>query len=229
MPRTEYDAVVVGAGPNGLAAAVTLVQAGLSVAVFEAGETIGGGTRSAEVTLPGFVHDICSAIHPLGLASPFFRALDLEKHGLRWIHPEAPLAHPFDDGPPAMLYRTLEATGATLGGDAASYSQLMQPFVDLWDKLFLDVLAPIHFPRFPWLMARFGIRAICSVEGLVDAWFNGSRARGLVAGLGGHAIMPLSHPATAGFALMLGIAGHAVGWPMPAGGSQKLPMPLLPC
>jgi phytoene dehydrogenase-like protein len=220
--KTSYDAIVVGAGPNGLSAAVTLARAGLSVAIYEASETIGGGARSTELTLPRFMHDVCSAIHPLGIASPFFRSLPLENHGLKWIHPDVPLAHPFDEGPPALLERTFRLTGASLGPDAASYRMWMQPFADRWDDLFLDVLAPIHFPRSPWLLAQFGIRAICSVEATVESWFQGVRARGLVAGLGAHAILPLSHPATAGFALMLGIAGHAVGWPMPAGGSQKI-------
>src|SRR5947209_6803977 len=133
--RDAYDAIVVGSGPNGLAAAITLAQTGRSVVVFEARDTIGGGSRSMELTLPGFIHDVCSAIHPLGLGSPFFRTLPLEQYGLQWIHPSAPLAHPLDDGPAVVLERSIEETGETLGRDAKAYHKLMTPLADHWDVL----------------------------------------------------------------------------------------------
>src|SRR5438067_8497567 len=152
--RNAYDAIVVGSGPNGLSAAITMASAGRSVIVYEAKETIGGGSRSAELTLPGFVHDICSAIHPLALASPFFRTLPLKQHGLEWIQPPAALAHPFDDGTAAVLYRSIRATGETLGVDAQAYCRFMQPLVDNADKLLYELLAPLHVPRYPLAFAR---------------------------------------------------------------------------
>ena len=223
MPKGQaYDAVVVGSGPNGLAAAITLAQAGLSVIIFEGKETIGGGMRSSELTLPGFIHDICSAIHPLGIGSPFFRSLPLDKHGLEWIQPQAPLAHPFDDGPAAVLERSIDATGRTLDIDAEAYKKLMEPWVINWDKLSSDLLAPLHFPQHPLLMACFGLLAIRSASGLSKSWFKGERASGFFAGLAAHSIMPLDQPLTAAFGLILGTLGHAVGWPLPRGGSQQI-------
>jgi len=218
-----YDAIVVGSGPNGLAAAITLAQAGLSVVVFEAKSTIGGGTRSAELTLPGFVHDICSAIHPLSIGSPFFCMLPLAKYGLEWIHPLAPLAHPFDDGTAAMLERSIDTTSETLGGqDAAAYRKLMGSLVPDWNNLAADLLSPLHLPKHPIGLARFGLIAIRSAISLAKGLFNGERARGFFAGLAAHSIMPLNKPLTAAFGLILGILGHAVGWPIPRGGSQKI-------
>jgi len=219
---SKYDAVVVGSGPNGLAAAITLAQAKLSVLLLEAKSSVGGGMRSAELTLPGFTHDICSAIHPLGIGSPFFKSLPLHQHGLQWIHPSAPLAHPFKDGTPVILERSLEETCQYLGEDASAYRSLMQPFVENWDQLADDILAPLHFPRHPIAMARFGYYAIRSAEGLANKMFKNARTRGLFAGLAAHSIMPLQQPLTAAFGLILGVLGHAVGWPMPCGGTQKL-------
>jgi phytoene dehydrogenase-like protein len=217
-----YDAVVIGSGPNGLAAAITLAQAGCSVVVFEAKATIGGGMRSAELTLPGFIHDICSAIHPLGVGSPFFRNLPLAEHGLTWIHPPTPLAHPLDDSA-ALLEQSIEATGATLGQDAEAYRRLMAPLVADWDKLAIDLLAPFPFPpRHPLALARFGLNAIRSARGLAESLFKGELARALLAGLAGHSIMPLEQPPTAAFGLVLGMIGHAIGWPLPQGGSQRI-------
>ena len=218
----RYDAVVVGAGPNGLAAAITLARATLSVLVIEAANEIGGGTRSAELTLPGFTHDVCSAIHPLGAGSPFFRSLPLDQHGLEWIHPAAPLAHPFDDGSAVTLERSVEQTAAGLGVDAAAYVELMQPLVDRWDVLAEEFLAPPHLFRHPFAIAGFGLMAIRSASALARARFRGARASALFAGLAAHCILPLDFTMTASFGLMLGLTGHAVGWPFPRGGSQKI-------
>jgi phytoene dehydrogenase-like protein len=223
MSKYAYDAIVVGSGPNGLAAAITLARAGLAVLVLEAKDTVGGGTRSAELTLPGFVHDVCSAVHPLGVSSPFFRELPLGEHGLDWIHPPAPLAHPFDDGTAVVLERSVVTTGETLGPDATTYQKLIAPFVADWDKLAEDVLGPLSIPpRYPFVLARFGLRAIRSATGLAESLFEGERARALFAGMAGHSMLPLKRLPTAAFGLLLGIMGHAVGWPIPRGGSQRI-------
>ena len=222
MPPAR-PAIVVGAGPNGLSAAVELARAGHRVLVFEAMDVIGGGTRSEALTLPGFVHDVCSAVHPMAAASPFFRQLPLAAHGLEWIHPPAPLAHPFDDGTAALLERSTAATGDTLDRhDAVAWRRLMDPFVDRWEPLFDGALAPLHVPRHPVLMARFGLRALRSARGLAASWFGGERARALFAGVAAHTLEPLTAPPTAAFGLMLAIAGHAVGWPIARGGSQHI-------
>lgn len=220
--KAAYDAVVVGAGPNGLAAAITLAQTGRSVIVYEAKETVGGGMRSAELTLPGFVHDICSAIHPLGLGSPFFRELPLEQHGLSWIHPEILLAHPFEDGSAAALHRSIEATGKSLGEDAEAYSGLMEVLVDDWQKIADGILGPLRPPRYPLALIGFGLLAIRSAEGLARKAFEGEKARGFFAGLAGHSMIELDKAGTAAFGLVLAMLGHAVGWPIPRGGTQCL-------
>jgi phytoene dehydrogenase-like protein len=223
MPTcSTYDAVVVGSGPNGLAAAITLARAGCSVLVVEAHATPGGGMRSAALTLPGFVHDVCSAIHPLGVASPFMRTVPLTEHGVTWINPPAAVAHPFDDGTAAVLEHSVPLTGATLGPDAAAYVRLMVPLVQHWEALVEESLSPLHLPRHPLCMARFGLLAVRSARALAAAWFTGPRARGFFAGLAAHSIMPLEQPLTAAFGLLLGMLGHAVGWPLPQGGSQQL-------
>jgi phytoene dehydrogenase-like protein len=216
------DAIVVGSGPNGLAAAIHLARAGLSVTVLEAQQTIGGAARSFELTLPGFVHDFGSAVLPLGVASPFFRTLPLRDHGVEWIHPDIPLAHPFDDGSAAILDRSVDVTATRLGSDAAAYRQLMEPFVSRWDKLLEDVLAPARIPRHPLTTARFGLSALRSVRGLAESRFLGVQARALLAGLGAHSFLPLEKRPSAGFALSLGFLGHGVGWPFPRGGVQSL-------
>lgn len=220
--RHEYDAVIVGAGPNGLAAAIVFAQAGRSVLVVEAESTIGGGARSAALTRPGFVHDVCSAVHPLARATPFFRSLPLEQHGLRWIEPPVQMAHPFDDRPAALLHRSIDATSATLDEDAHAYDALIRPFVAGWEQLSDDVLAPIHFPRHPVLLGRFGLVALRSAASLATRRFRGVPARALFAGLSAHATVPLTRAATASFGLVLAAACHRVGWPIPAGGSQSL-------
>ena len=221
--KPDYDAVIVGAGPNGLAAAVTIAQRGRSVILFEASDTIGGGARTSELTLPGFRHDVCSAIHPLGLASPFFRGLPLGNHGLRWIHPDAPLAHPLDDGSAMLVHRDLKATVEGMGQDGQAYQRLMAPFVGNWQALLSEILGPLRPPRHPFLMARFGLVAIRSVKSLARSRFKSPRTRALFAGLGGHSMMPLESPLTSAFGIMLGALAHAVGWPMAAGGSQSIP------
>lgn len=220
----ERDAVIVGGGPNGLAAAITLAQAGWSVEVFEAAPTPGGGARSAALTLPGYVHDVCSAIYPLTVGSEFMPRLSLERHGLRWIHPPVPLAHPFDDGTSAVLARGFEETGESLGDDhdARAWKRLFRPFSEDWIELSKDLLGPLGVPRHPFRMARFGLEGLRTAEGLARSRFRGFRARALFGGLAGHSFLPLDVIPTASFGLMLGACGHAVGWPQPEGGAQRL-------
>jgi phytoene dehydrogenase-like protein len=217
-----YDAVVVGSGPNGLAAAVELARNGKRVAVLEGKSTIGGGARSAEITLPGFVHDLGSAIHPLGYASPFFRSLPLEEYGLEWIHPDAPLAHPFDGGEAVVLERSLEATAAGLGDDAAAYRRLVGPGSADASRIAGYFVGKPGLIRHPLALASSGLRALGDAEGLARSAFEGERARGLFAGNAAHSFLPLDQPPSALFGLLLGTLGHAFGWPFPRGGSQSL-------
>src|SRR5712672_1670062 len=216
------DAVVVGAGPNGLAAAIALARAGLAVRVLEAADTVGGGARSAELTLPGFVHDVCSAIHPLGVASPFFRTLPLAEHGVEWIEPPAALAHPFDDGTAALLERSPDADAPTLDEDEGRWRRLFAPLVRDAEPLLEDILAPVHVPAHPIALARFGVRAAPPATTLARLSFRGEKARGLFGGLAAHSMLRLDRPPTAAFSLMLGLLGHPVGWPFARGGSQRL-------
>lgn len=221
--KWTYDASVIGSGPNGLSAAISLAQAGLSVVVYEASETIGGGMRSANVTLPGFVHDICSAIYPLAASSPFFKSLHLEKHGLEWIYPPASLAHPFEDGDVALLETSIEKTGRTLGIDFQSYKSLMDPLIENWDLISTDLLGPFQiFPKHPLKMAQFGLLALQSAERLLKKRFTGKKGQAFFAGLAAHSILPLDRAITASFALVLAILGHKGGWPLAKGGSQKI-------
>lgn len=217
-PRAAF---VVGSGPNGLTAAITLAQAGRRVTVFEAEQSIGGGSRSAELTLPGFIHDICSAIHPLGAGSPVFTSFPLERYGLEWVHPAVPLAHPLDDGSVAVLARSVEETAGRLGADAGSYRRLVNPAVEHWDELCGLVMSP-RLPRHPWLLSRLGWAAVHPLARLARGRFRGEAARALLAGLGAHAMLPLEHVGTSAIALALGVAGHAVGWPFPRGGAQRI-------
>jgi phytoene dehydrogenase-like protein len=215
------DGVVVGSGPNGLAAAITLAQAGRSVLVVEAAETVGGGVRSAELTLPGFVHDVCSAIHPLAQASPFFRGLLLGEHGFELLQPPAPLAHPLDDGTAVLLERSVDETAGGLGADADAYRKLMAPLVERSEHLESFVLAPSPFTRHPLIAARFGLLALRSAVGLAKR-FEGERARALFAGLAAHSIQDLHRSPTASFGIVLGLFAHTRGWPLVRGGSQRL-------
>ena len=221
------DAIVVGSGPNGLAAAIRMAQAGWSVLLIEAADVPGGGVRSAALTLPGFIHDVCSSVYPLTVCSPFFRSLPLAQHGLEWSHPKAPLAHPFEDGSAAILHASLEDTEATLGSDGANYHQLMSGFVARWQDLLEDVLAPPRLPKHFFLFARFGKQAIRSARALAHAYFRTDRARTFFAGLAAHSILPLEKLTTGGFGLMLALLGHAAGWPFARGGSQQLTSALL--
>src|SRR5258708_25570512 len=219
---SAYDAIVVGSGPNGLAAAIVLARAGWSVQLREAKSTVGGGTRSAELTLPGFVSDICSAIHPLGMASPLMRTLPLKDHGLEFIQPPAPLAHPFDDGSAAVLERSLDVTGETLSVDARAYKRLMEPFVIRCDDLLVDALAPLRIPRYPLLFGQVGLESLLPVHTLANLAFKGPHARGIVAGIAAHSFLPLEKAMSAAAGMLLGTLAHAVGWPLPRGGSQKI-------
>ncbi|HMJ61192.1 MAG TPA: NAD(P)/FAD-dependent oxidoreductase [Bryobacteraceae bacterium] len=214
--------IVVGSGPNGLAAAIVLAQAGLNVAVHETAPVAGGATRSGELTLPGFVHDLGSAVHPMAVSSPFFSKLALQQHGLQWIWPEAAVAHPLDDGTAIMLERDVAATAAQLGSDRDAYRKLFEPLVKNWAELIDDALRPIGWPRHPFLMARFGIRALQPATWVARSLFRGMRARALFAGVCAHSTLPLESPLSASFGLIMCAAAHAVGWPIPRGGSQSI-------
>jgi phytoene dehydrogenase-like protein len=222
MSERNADAIVIGSGPNGLAAAIELARSGLSVVVVEADEQVGGGTRSAELTLPGFTHDVCSAVHPMGILSPFFRQLPLEEHGLSWVLSEASVAHPMADGEAVMLYRSIERPAEELGRDAKAYTRLVGPFVDTADELLADVLAPLRIPEHPIQMLRFGIRAAFSANRLARLLFRDEKARALLAGCAGHSVLPLTQPLTAALGLLFAITGHVENWPVAKGGSHAI-------
>lgn len=217
-----YDAIIIGSGPNGLAAAVRLAQQGLSVRLYEARASVGGGTRTQELTLPGFHHDVCSAIHPMAVGSPFFQTLPLHQYGLEWIYPTYPLAHPMQDDT-VILHRSLARTAAELDVDGEAYHTLMAPFVERWDELAPILLSPLNrFPAHPLLMSRFGLKALQPAQTLAESHFETPRARALFAGLAAHSILPLHKLSTSAIGLVLGIIGHKIGWPMPRGGSHQI-------
>ena len=218
----SYDAVVVGAGPNGLSAAIAVAERGYSVLVLEGEETVGGGARSAALTLPGFLHDVCSAVHPMAVSSPFLSGLPLGDYGLEWIQPPAPLAHPLDDGTAVVLERSVEATAKGLGTDGESYRGLFGPIAAHWHKLVADTVGPFRLPRHPLVTGRFAWNALRSAAALASNRFRGGRARALFAGMAAHSMLPLERRVSAAFGLVLGASGHAVGWPMPRGGAQRI-------
>ncbi|MCM8794565.1 MAG: NAD(P)/FAD-dependent oxidoreductase [Candidatus Omnitrophica bacterium] len=220
--RNSYDVVVIGSGPNGLAAAITLARRKLSVLVIEACDTIGGGMRSKKLTLPGFTHDVCSTIHALGAVSPFFLTLPLSECGLEWIEPEAPLAHPLEKEPAVLLERSLEKTAGALDGDGRAWRRIFKPVAGNWRRMAEDLLGPFTIPKHPVFFSRFGFHAIRSAAGLAHGAFKNKRAKALFAGLASHSILPLERPATAAVAIVLGALGHVAGWPVAKGGSQKL-------
>ncbi len=224
-PKT-YDAIVIGSGPNGLAAAIAIQQQGLAVLLIEGKDEIGGGLRSAEFTLPGYISDVCSAIHPLAIASPFFQTLPLEEHGLHYVFPTHAAAHPFDHGEAAFLNHDLPTTAVSLGIDGKNYQELIAPIISSWPKIVNDVLAPLHFPKHPIDMAKFGLKALTSASYLAKT-FKTEKAKGLWAGMAAHAIQPLSNLSTSAIGLVLMSAAHLKGWPIPVGGSQNIANALL--
>jgi phytoene dehydrogenase-like protein len=221
--RDRFDAVVVGSGPNGLGAAAVLARAGRSVLVLEAQDQIGGGTRTVACTLPGFRHDHCSAVHPLGAASPLFRDLPLDEHGLEWVHPDVAMAHPLDDGSAAAVYRSVEETADGLGVDGKAWTKLVGRTAARWD-VFGDVwLSPmLRLPRHPLVLARFGPNAMLPVTTLARARFKGEQAKAALAGFAAHSILPLGHPLTGAVGVVFNAAAHAVGMPVARGGSQSI-------
>jgi phytoene dehydrogenase-like protein len=226
--KKDYNAVVVGSGPNGLAAAITLAEAGQKVLVIEARESPGGGTRTAELTLPGFRHDICAAVHPLGFASPFFRRLDLQKYGLDWVHSPAALGHPFDDGSSILVRKSLADTASCLGADRSSYLRFFTPFVRDRKKILADLLGPLPLPpRYPIADLRFGLPSLMPATLLARMLFKTEKARGLFAGMAAHSILPLEKPVTSAFALAMHLMAHSGGWPLVRGGTSRITTALL--
>lgn len=222
-------ACIIGAGPNGLAAAIVLAQAGLQVEVFEAEPSPGGAARTLELTLPGFLHDFGSAVYPLGVGSPFFSSLPLSDYGLEWIHAPAPVAHPFDDGTAAVLERDLAEAKSSLGEDGEVWGKLVQPFVEHWRQFSSDVLRPVtSIPKHPRLMARFGVKAFLSARTIANR-FGSERTRALFAGLAAHSCLGLDDPLSGAFGMLMAIPAHAVGWPIPRGGAQSLTNALCSC
>lgn len=221
MSKKDFDAIVVGSGPNGLSAAITLQKAGLSVLIVEAKSTIGGGMRTAELTLPGFKHDICSAIHPMAMGSPFFADLPLHEHGLEFVHAPLAAAHPFDNGNVAILSRSIKETAKSLGKDGKAYLDLIKPLVESWPKIVDDTLGPLGIPKHPLLLAQFGLKAMQPASWIAKN-FETEKAKGLWAGMTAHSIQPLTNYSSAAIGMVLSAVGHLYGWPIPKGGSQSI-------
>jgi len=219
---TELDAVIIGSGPNGLSAAITLARAGYKVMIFEAHEKPGGGVRTEQLTLPGYLHDVCSSIHPLAHESGFFKSVPLNNYGLKWIYPTIAAAHPFDDHTAAFINGSFKESAESLKEDAKKYTDIIKPFLDDWDKMSPDILAPLHFPDHPILLLKFGIKAMQSASGFVNRNFEGERARSLFAGMAAHAIQSLDNIFTAAFGIILSVLAHKTGWPFVETGSQKI-------
>jgi len=216
------EAFVVGSGPNGLTAAILLARAGMVVTVLEAQPTIGGGARSAALTLPGFTHDLCSAVHPLAAASPAFAQMPLADYGLEWIHPPVAAAHPLDDGSAVTLVRSVDATADGLAADGEAYRHAVAPMVARWPDLLSGILAPPHLPAHPLLLARFGVYALPSASFVFTRLFRTAGARALLGGVAAHSILPLDAWGSAAMGWVLTLAAHAAGWPMPRGGAQQI-------
>lgn len=218
---TTYDAIIVGSGPNGLAAGIRLAQEGLSVKIFESAETIGGGMRTQEIIRPGFLHDVCSAIHPMAVASPFIKTLPLENFGLRWIHPHLPAAHPLDNEPAAILYNDVHQTAFHLEDDEKTYLAITEPLIDNWEQLSADFLGPFRFPKQPFTLASFGLKGLQPASHFQKK-FQTRRAKALFAGMAAHSILPLNSFATTAVAMVFFGAAHTGGWPLVKSGSQSL-------
>ncbi|MEM6964093.1 MAG: NAD(P)/FAD-dependent oxidoreductase [Bacteroidota bacterium] len=227
--KKDYDAVIIGSGPNGLSAGIFLAQKGLKALIIEAAPTVGGGTRTAALTLPNFRHDVCSAVHPMGILSPYFQELHLEKYGLEWIYPKASVAHPTDDEPAIILSKSIETTAAGLGVDAKSYINLIRPLAERIDWLLEDSLKPLGIPKHPFFLAKFGIKAALPSTVLARLFFKEKRAQALFAGCAGHSVLPLEKWFTAALGLIFSATGHAVDWPVAKGGSQSIANALLQC
>jgi phytoene dehydrogenase-like protein len=222
-PGTSYDAIVIGSGPNGLGAAIELARNGRKVIVYEAADEVGGGLRSGEVTLPGFTHDHCATVHALAYASPLLMSIPLAEHGLELIQPPYPMAHPLDDGSAVILERSVKATAERLGRDAHAYEDLFTPLVEQWSKLAPMLLAPpLGIPRYPMLMANFGLKALQSARTLAERYFYGYRAKALFAGIAAHSVLPLEWRGSGAFGLVLSLSAHANGWPVAKGGSRNV-------
>ena len=223
MPASQRRAVVIGSGPNGLAAAIALAQAGLQVDVYEAEPEPGGAARTLPLTLPGFLHDFGSAVHPMAVASPFFSSLPLGDYGLEWIQPSAPVAHPLDDGTAVVLERDLSAAEAALGEDGKQWRRLFGPFAEHWAELAPEILRPVSlFPRHPFLLARLGLLGFPSATAVAGFWFKNARTKALFSGLAAHSMLSLDEPPTSAFAIIFAATAHAVGWPVPRGGAKSI-------
>ena len=223
----SYDIVIIGSGPNGLSAGIYLAQKGLKVLIIEAAETVGGGTRTAELTLPGFHHDVCSAVHPMGVLSPYFQQLNLEQYGLEWVYPQASVAHPLDGEAAVILSRSIEETAENLRVDARAYKRIMNPLAKRIDWLLEDSLKPLGIPKHPFFLANFGRKAALSANTFAKLYFKGKRAKALFAGCAGHSVLPFDKGFTAALGLVFLACGHAVDWPVAKGGSQAIADSLL--